>query len=81
MKSRPRRLRAIELSLTPQQVVVVWLRDAVRAGTFEEGARHSPPYRGAVANAVLRTVRNSMKGHPEALIEGARGLSVIACGC
>jgi hypothetical protein len=58
MKSRPRRLRSIELSLTPQQVVVVWLRDATQAGTFEEGARHSPPYRSAVANAVLRTCAN-----------------------
>jgi hypothetical protein len=71
MKSRPRRLRSIELSLTPQQIVVVWLRDAVQAGTFEEGARHSPPYRGAVANAVLRTVQTSMKGQPEPLIERA----------
>jgi hypothetical protein len=71
MKSRQRRLKAIELSLTPQQVVVVWLRDAVQAGTFEEGARHSPPYRGAVANAVLLTVRTSMKGQPEPMIERA----------
>jgi hypothetical protein len=40
MKSRQQRLRAIELSLTPQQIVVVWLRGAVRAGTLEEGAVH-----------------------------------------
>jgi hypothetical protein len=71
MKNRQRRLKAIELSLTPQQVVVLWLRDAVQAGTFEEGARHSPPYRGTVANAVFRTVRESMKGQPEPLIERA----------
>jgi hypothetical protein len=45
MNSRQRRVRAIELTLTPQQVVVVWLRNALQAGTFEEGARHSPPYR------------------------------------
>jgi hypothetical protein len=70
MKSRQRRVRAIELSLTPQQVVVVWLRNA-HAGTIEEGARHSPPYRGAIANEVLRTVRNGMKGQPETLIERA----------
>jgi hypothetical protein len=31
MKSRQRRLKAIELSLTPQQIVVVWLRDAILA--------------------------------------------------
>jgi hypothetical protein len=71
MKSRQRRLKAIELSLTPQQVVVVWLRDATRAETFEEGARHSPPCRGAVANAVLRSVHTSMKGQPEIIIERA----------
>jgi hypothetical protein len=71
MKNCQRRLKAIELSLTPQQVVVVWLRDAVQAGTFEEGARHSPPYRGTVANAVFRTVRESMKEQPEPLIERA----------
>ena len=53
MNRRQRRVRAIELTLTPQQVVVLWLRNAMQAGTFEEGARHSPPYRGTVANAVL----------------------------
>jgi hypothetical protein len=35
MKNRQRRVREVELSLTPQQVVMVWLRDAVQAGTFE----------------------------------------------
>jgi len=43
----------------------------LQAGTFEEGARHEPPYRGAVANAVYNTVRNSMKGQPESLVERA----------
>ena len=71
MKSRQRRVRAIELTLTPHEVVVVWLRNALQAGTFEEGARHSPPYRGAIANEVFRTVRNGMKGQPEPLIERA----------
>jgi hypothetical protein len=71
MGSRQRRLKAIELTLTPQQVVVLWLRNALQAGTFEQGARHSPPYRGAVANAVRDTVRKSMKGQLEPLIERA----------
>jgi hypothetical protein len=71
MKSRQRRLKAIELTLTPKQVVVVWLRNALQAGTFEEGARHLPPYRGTVANAVYDTVRNSMKGQPDPLVERA----------
>ncbi len=41
MKSRQRRLKAIELTQTPQQVVVMWRREALQAGTIEEGARHS----------------------------------------
>ena len=71
MKSNERRLRTIYLSLTPQQIVVVWLRNALQAGTLEEGVRHSPSYRSAVANAVLETVRDSMKGQDESLIERA----------
>jgi hypothetical protein len=71
MKNRQRRVRAIELSLTPQQVVMVWLRDAVQAGTFEEGSRHSPPYRGVIANEVFCSVRNAMKGQPEPQVERA----------
>src|ERR1019366_10468985 len=53
MRSREKRVRTIELSLTPQQVAVLWLRNAQQAGTFEEGAQHSPPYRGAVAKRGL----------------------------
>jgi len=71
MKNRQRRVRAIELSLTPQQVVMVWLKDAFQAGTFEEGSRHSPPYRGVIANEVLYSVRNGMKGQPEPQVEQA----------
>jgi hypothetical protein len=71
MKSRQRRVRAIELTLTPHEVVLVWLRNALQAGTFEEGARHSPPYRSAIANEVSRTVRNGMKGQSQPLIERA----------
>jgi len=71
MNSHQRRVRTIELTLTPEQVVFVWLRNAVQAGTFVEGARHSPPYRGMVVDAVDETVRSSMKGHPELLIERA----------
>jgi hypothetical protein len=71
MKSSQKRLRAIELSLTPQQVVVVWLRNALQAGSFEDAALRMPPPRGAVANAVYKTVRNSMKGQADPLIERA----------
>jgi hypothetical protein len=52
MKSSQKRLSAIELSLTPQQVVVVWLRNVLQAGTCEDAVRRTPLPRGAVANAV-----------------------------
>jgi hypothetical protein len=71
MNDRQRRVRSIELTLTPREVVLVWLRDAMQAGTIEENARHSPPHRGAIANTVLHIVQTSMKGQPESLIEQA----------
>jgi hypothetical protein len=71
MQSTQKRLRAIELSLTPQQVVVVWVRNALQAGTCEDAVRRTPLPRGAVANAVYSTVRNSMKGQDDSLIERA----------
>ena len=47
-------------------------RNALQVGTFEEGARHSPPCRAMVAsNAVYDTVRSSMKGQPDPLVERA----------
>jgi hypothetical protein len=61
MNSRQRRIRAIELTLTPQQVVLVWLRNALQAGTFLEGARHSPPYRGTVGRLICFTASSSMQ--------------------
>ena len=71
MQSQKRRLKTIELDLTPQQVVVLWLRNALQAGTFEEGARRTPPPRAAVGNAVRKAVRNSMKGQEASLVERA----------
>jgi hypothetical protein len=70
MNNRQRRVRAIELTLTPREVVLVWLRNALQ-GTMEEAVRQWPPPRGAVANEVLRTVRESMKGQPDPLVERA----------
>jgi hypothetical protein len=74
MNNRQRRVRAIELTLTPKQVVMMYVRDALKAaGTMEEWARarHSPPCRIAVANTVYDTVRSSMKGQPDPLVERA----------
>jgi hypothetical protein len=65
------RVRAIELTLTPREVVLVWLRNALQAGSFEDGARQTPTPREAVANAVLSAVQSGMKGQPELLIERA----------
>ena len=71
MSSRPQRVRAIELTLTPKEIVLVWLRNAMQAGSFEENSRDSLGHRGRVTNAVCDTVRNSMKGQPESLVERA----------
>ncbi len=71
MTIRLRRLKSIELNLTPRQVMVLWLRSAVLAGTFEEGARQIPPPREAIANAVRNAVRSSMKGEEPLLVERA----------
>jgi hypothetical protein len=70
MNTHQRRTCAIELTLTPREVVLVWLR-SVQAGTLEEGARRWPPHRGEIANRVLRSVRGSMKGQADPLVERA----------
>ena len=66
MNNHQRRLRAIEVTLTPQQIVALWLRNAQQAGTFEEAVRQSPFPREAIANAILKTVRAGMRGLPRA---------------
>jgi hypothetical protein len=70
MKREDRRLKTIELSLTPSQVVLLWLKTAVTR-TYEEGARQAPPPRSAIANSVGRNVRDSLKDKPEEMIERA----------
>jgi hypothetical protein len=40
-------------------------------GTYEAGARQSPPPREFVANAISRIVRNSLKGQPDTVVEAA----------
>jgi hypothetical protein len=71
MTSRQRRLKAIELTLTPQQIVLVWLRSALQAGTYEDGSQLTPPAREAVAIAVQKSVLTSLKGQEESLVERA----------
>ena len=71
MTSRQRRLKAIELNLTPQQIVLVWLRNALQAGTYEDGSQRTPPPREAVAIAVQKSVLTRLKGQEESLVERA----------
>ena len=65
-----RRLKTIELSLTPQQVVLLWMSKVLK-GKYEDAARQSPPARSAIANSILHTVTSSLKGQPEEVIEQA----------
>ncbi len=71
MKSRQQRLKAIELTLTPQQIVLVWLGRAQKGGRFVEGGLQSQSPREYVANAVSDAIRSSMKGNREPVIEQA----------
>jgi hypothetical protein len=71
MGSQQKRLRAIELTLTPLQIVVLWLSNSIGAGTLEDGARQSPSPRDAVAMAAGDMVRNCTKGQSEPLIKRA----------
>ena len=71
MKSRQQRLKAIELTLTPLQIVLVWLGRAQKGGRFVEGGLRSQSPREFVANAVSEAIRSSMKGNSEPVIERA----------
>jgi hypothetical protein len=70
MKREDRRLKTIELSLTPSQVVLLWLKTAVTR-TYEEGARQEPLPRSAIANSVGRNVRDSLRDKSDEMIERA----------
>jgi len=71
MKSHQHRLKTIELSLTPEQIVLARHEAAKEAGSLVDAALISPAPRQAIANAVNNAIRESMKGQPEAVIEGA----------
>ena len=70
METHQRRLKTIELTLTPEQIVLVRHEAAKEAGNFLDAALRSRP-RQAIANAVHNAIRTSMKGHPEPAIEKA----------
>ena len=70
MNNHSRRLKVIELTLTPRQFVFTWLRNAIK-GRFGEANVKLPPPRMAIANCISKAVKNSLKGQPESVIEKA----------
>jgi hypothetical protein len=70
MKSHDRRLKTLEISLTPKQIVLLWNQTAIK-GTFEQGARQVPVPREAISMSVARIVRAALKGHPKDVVEQA----------
>jgi hypothetical protein len=71
MSNYHRRLKTIEVNLTPKQTVILWLKKSQKAGGFNDGLRQSPPSRGYIANAVYDAITRSMKGYPNPVIEKA----------
>ncbi len=70
MNSHPRRIKAIEVSLTPHQIVLLWMEKAVK-GTFAHGALQNPSPRSEIANSVARVVGIGLKGQPPDMVERA----------
>jgi hypothetical protein len=60
MNHRHRRLKAIELALTPRQTALMWIRK-LATGTLEDGVRHWFPRR-MIAESILKNVTNAIKG-------------------
>jgi hypothetical protein len=71
MNKQQRRVKDLELSLTPLQAVLLWLKRAQTAAGYMDGGLESPPPREILAKSVSRATRNSMKGHPEPAVEQA----------
>jgi len=71
MSNHERRLRTIEVKLTPKQIVILWLKTSQKAGSFADGCLQSPHARGYVADAVYAAVSGSMKGYPKPVVEKA----------
>jgi hypothetical protein len=71
MKNFTRRLRTIEVTLTPEQITLAWFREAQSAGGFYDAWRSFPEPRTYIANAVAEAVRETAKALPEALLKSA----------
>jgi hypothetical protein len=72
MSNHRQRLKEIEVSLTPREVLFLWMRK-VLPGTFEDAVFHFQPVwpRAAVANSIAGIVKKSLEGQPETLVEQA----------
>ena len=71
MSNHQRRLKTIEVNLTPKQIVILWLKKSQNAGSFADGCLQSPRPRKYVVNAVDAAIRGSLKGYAEPVIEKA----------
>jgi hypothetical protein len=66
-----RRLTKVELSLSPEQIVQLWLKNAQASGPFLDRRRRGPSPRTVVANSMSKAVQSSMKGYSDQEIERA----------
>ena len=62
------RLKTIEVSLTPSDVVLFWMKNALPK-SYEEGAFESPQPRSAIARSIARIVRAGLKGETDTVVE------------
>ena len=68
MKSHHRRLSQIEVKMTPEQTVLLWLRTAQQNGSLRDGFQRSFSQRATIAKGVLKGVRNAMRFQDETTI-------------
>jgi len=69
VNTHPQRIKAIEVSLTPNQVVLLWMETALK-DRYAHGALQSPCRRSGIANSVARVVRMGL-GQPPDMVERA----------
>ena len=70
MNKHQRRLKTIEVSLTPLEVVLLWMKN-VLSKSYEEGAFQSPPPRSAIAHSIAQIVRSALTNKPDSIVERA----------
>jgi len=70
MISYKRRLETIELTLTPSQIVLMWLHEALQSKLDDVALQPQWP-RETLWKSISRTVRSNLKGQPELVVERA----------